>query len=161
MSECRSVWIFKTSLDHFTKKITKISRWVTQLEIYNPNSCLVRQFCWCFRIVSLMCKNLWKKSFVKLIRFLIRFLIFFCFEKCIKMVCCLLFQNLAAQQRWTSMEEGLSEENDSVSSSRYALIVGIWNPACPDFKWYGKYISGLLMSSNINLVNLVRQPCLT
>lgn len=29
-------------------------------------------------------------------------------------------QNLA-QQRWTSMEEGLSEENDSVSSSRQVL----------------------------------------
>jgi hypothetical protein len=30
-------------------------------------------------------------------------------------------QNLAAQQRWTSMEEGLSEENESVSSSRYPV----------------------------------------
>lgn len=42
-------------------------------------------------------------------------------------------QNLA-QQRWTSMEEGLSEENDSVSSSRqvlslYQRIVRFFNVA--------------------------------
>ena len=55
-------------------------------------------------------------------------------------------QNLA-QQRWTSMEEGLSEENDSVSSSRRVLaLLKHFLSAALALLWHYCYLYVMILS---------------